>query len=211
MSAPDKLHYLRIPEGHGARAEAVRMTYVLSGRPYVDVLHPIPDAGAAVAGKNPFKQFPFVETPSGEHVYQTLAIMHHAAHGTPAWPSDPAQLTKALSVAVGGYDLYQAFAGFSADDANAKKKFEERSVPKYLGALGEIYSKRPFAAGETPCFADCIAREAIAWVVRRNPTAKAFFEGNASLVAFQKRFDEYPVMKAFLERQAAARRVDDSV
>src|SRR5262249_16629950 len=103
----DKLHYLRIPGGHGARAEMVRMVYVLAARPYVDVLWARADAARAVTGNNPFNQFPFVETADGRHVYQAIAIMHHAAHGTSAWPSDPARLTDALSVAIGAYDLYQ--------------------------------------------------------------------------------------------------------
>src|SRR5690242_10681182 len=96
-TAPDKIHYLRIPQGFGARAEAVRMVYVLAGKPYVDVHHTFAEAAPAVTGKNPFKQYPFVETASGEFLYQSLAIMHHAAHGTPAWPSDPAKLTRALA------------------------------------------------------------------------------------------------------------------
>src|SRR5262249_10406934 len=112
----DKLHYPRIPKGQGARAEMVRLVYVLAGKPYVDVLWPRAELPQAVAGKNPFLQFPFVETPDGRIIYQAIAIMHHAAHGTPAWPSDPDRLTDALAVAIGGYDLYQAFAGFTADD-----------------------------------------------------------------------------------------------
>src|SRR5258706_8263229 len=142
----DKLHYLRIPKGHGARAEMVRLVYVLAGKPYIDVFTTFAEAGKTVAGKNPFKQFPFVETANGRHIYQALAIMHHVAHGTPAWPSDPDRLTDALAVAMGGYDLYQAFGGFSADDAVAKKKFEERRAPQYMGGLDEIYATRSFAA-----------------------------------------------------------------
>src|SRR5260221_14065890 len=144
----DKIHYLRIPQGLGARAEMVRMAYVLAGKPYIDVFHARAEASQAVTGNNPFKQFPFVETPNGTRLYQTIAIMHHAAHGTPAWPSDPDRLTDALAVAMGGYDLYQAFGGFAADDMVAKKRFEERRAPQYFGALDEIYSKRLFAAGE---------------------------------------------------------------
>src|SRR5262249_46401844 len=128
----DKIHYLRIPKAMGGRAESVRMTYVLAGKPYEDVLWPNAEARQAVAGKNPFKQFPFVETPSGAYIYESLAIMHHAAHGTSAWPSDPGRLTEALAVAMGGYDLYQAFAGFSANDVAAKKRFEERRAPQYM-------------------------------------------------------------------------------
>src|SRR5580765_7505275 len=116
----DKLHYVRIPKGQGARAEQLRLVYVLAGKPYEDVLHTFAEAGPAVTGKNPFKQFPFIETPSGQRVYQTLAIMHHVAHGTPAWPSDPKALTDALAVAMGGYDLYQWFGSFAADDLPAK-------------------------------------------------------------------------------------------
>src|SRR5260221_6894574 len=81
----DKVHYLRIPKGHGARAEMVRLVYVLAGKPYIDVFTTFAEAGKTVAGKNPFKQFPFVETSNGRHIYQALAIMHHVAHGTPAW------------------------------------------------------------------------------------------------------------------------------
>src|SRR5258705_9356579 len=94
----DKVHYIRIPKGQGAGAEMVRLVYVLADRPYVDVLWPRAEAAQAVAGKNPFLQFPFVETPNGNIVYQTMAIMHHAAQGTPAWPSDPTRLTDALAV-----------------------------------------------------------------------------------------------------------------
>jgi glutathione S-transferase len=208
---PDKIHYLRIPDGLGARAEMVRMTYVLAGRPYTDVLGTFADAAAKVVGKNPFKQFPFVETASGQVVYQTLAIMHHAAHGTPAWPSDPDALTRALTVAMGAYDLYQAFGGFVADDAVAKKKFEEKRGPQYLGALGEIYGKTKFAAGDAPTFADCIAHEAISWVVRRNAVCKAIVESSPALVQFVDRFRSVPAIHAFMERQAAARVVDPSV
>jgi glutathione S-transferase len=208
---PDKLHYLRIPNALGARAEAVRLVYVLAERPYVDVLSAFADAQATVAGKNPFKQFPFVETASGQVIYQSLAIMHHAANGTSAWPSDPATLTRALMVAMGGYDLYQAFAGFSADDLAAKKKFEEKRAPQLLGGLGEIYAKTKFAAGDTPTFADCIAHEAIAWVVRRNEVCRTFFEASPALVEFRDRFTQIPAIRAFMARQAAARSSDPSV
>jgi glutathione S-transferase len=208
---PDKLHYVRIPNGKGARAEMVRMTYVLAGRPYEDVLTSFADAAKAVGGKNPYKQFPFIETASGEIVYQTLAIMHHVAHGTSAWPSDPEALTRALMVAMGAYDLYQAFGGFTADDAVAKKKFEERRAPQYLGALGEIYAKTKFAAGDAPTFADCIAHEAVAWVVRRNDVCKALFEANKPLVDFVARFTALPAIHSFMERQAKARETDNTV
>jgi glutathione S-transferase len=212
MSAnPDKLHYLRIPDGHGGRAEMVRMTYVLAGRPYEDVFHAFSDLATAVAGKNPFKQYPFVETASGDIIYQTLAIMHHAAHGTLAWPSDPAALTRALATAMGGYDLYQAFGGFAADDVVARQRFEQKRAPQLIGALGEIYRDRPFGAGATVTFADCIVRSTLGWLVRRNPVSKALIEGNPSLVAFMQRFDEIPAIHAFLERQAEARRLDNTV
>lgn len=209
MTQPDKLHYLRIPNGQGARAEAVRMVYVLADRPYVDVFHTFEDAAAAVAGKNPYLQFPFVETPSGEIVYQTIAIMHHAAKGTPAWPTD--DLTKALMVALGAYDLYQAFAGFSSTDLEAKKRFEDKRAPKLFGGLDAIYATTPFAVGDAPCFADCLAREAVAWTVRRNDACRGLLEQKKSLTAFLKRFDDTPAIRAFLERQKAARAVDNSV
>src|SRR5262245_49598609 len=141
----DKLHYVRLPNAQGGRAEMVRMCYVLSGRPYIDVLHAMEDAPDAVSGKNPFRQFPFVETPDGEVVYQTLAIMYHAAQGTSAWPAEPAALTRALSVAMGGYDLYQAFGAFAADDTAGRSKFEHKQAPKLFGALAEIYADREFA------------------------------------------------------------------
>src|SRR5260221_13957171 len=121
----DKIHYIRIPKGVGGRAEMVRMAYVLAGKPYVDVFWARGEASQAVGGKNPFKQFPFVETPTGAHIYQTLAIMHHASQGTPAWPSDPARLTEALSVAPGGYDPYPAFGGVAAADPRGQKGVRE--------------------------------------------------------------------------------------
>lgn len=207
----DRLHYLRIPGAVGGRAEMVRMTYVLAGRPYVDVLHPPAQAAVAVTGKNPFKQFPFVETPTGQVVFQTLAIMHHAAHGTPAWPSEPARLTQALALAMGAYDLYQAFGGFPASDAVAKEKFEQKKAPQFFGALGELYGKTPFAAGETPCFADCLAYEALTWCARRNDVARALLEASPALVAFRRRFEELPPIRAFLARQAEARAQDNAV
>src|SRR5687767_1493512 len=120
-TSADKLHYIRIPNAHGGRAEMVRLVYVLAQRPYVDVLCTFEQAPRSAVTKNPFKQFPVVETPSGAYIHQTLAIMHHAAHGTPAWPSDPERLTDAIAVGMGGYDLYQWFGGFSADDLAAKK------------------------------------------------------------------------------------------
>jgi glutathione S-transferase len=207
----DKIHYLRIPKGMGGRAESVRMTYVLAGKPYEDVLAPSAEARQAVAGKNPFKQFPFVETPSGACIDQSLAIMHHAAHGTSAWPGDPGRLTEALAVAMGGYDLYQAFAGFAANDAAAKKRFEEKRAPQYMGGLGEIYAGRSFAAGDVPTFADAIAHEAIAWCVRRNDVSRQLFESTPALVAFTARFRSIPAIHDFMARQAAARERDDSV
>ena len=209
--APDKLHYVKIPKAEGGRAEMVRMTYVLADAPYLDVFWTFDQAGAAVSGKNPFKQFPFVETPSGQHIYQTLAIMHHAAHGTPAWPSDPDSLTRALAVALGGYDLYQAFGGFAADDLVAKQKFEQRRAPQYFAALDEIYSVRSFASGTAPTFADCVVREAVGWCVRRNDLCRALLVDKPHLAAFLERFDALPPIAAFRTRQAAARASDDSV
>jgi glutathione S-transferase len=211
QTSADKIHYVRISKAQGARAEMVRMLYVLAGKPYVDVLWGRGESAQAVAGNNPFKQFPFVETSSGKRIYQSLAIMHHAGHGTSAWPSDPDRLTDALAVAIGGYDLYQAFAGFTADDLVAKKKFEEKRVPQYMGGLAEIYAARPFAAGETPTFADCIAHEAVAWCVRRNEASRALFEATPPLVAFVDRFRAIPAIRDFMARQAAARERDDTV
>ena len=208
---PDKLHYVKIPKAQGGRAEMVRMTYVLAGAPYVDVLSTFDEARGVMSGKNPFNQFPFVETPSGKYIYQTLAIMHHAAHGTPAWPSDPEALTRALSVALGAYDLYQAFGGFPADDLGAKKKFEERKAPQFFGALDEIYSGRSFATGTTPTFADCLVREAVGWCVRRNDVCRALLADKPHLSAFVERFDALPPIAEFRTRQAAARAADDSV
>src|SRR5687767_4570830 len=184
----DKIHYLRIPKAHGGRAEMVRLVYVLARKPYVDVLCSFDEVPRSAVTKNPFKQFPVIETPSGAYIYQAIAIMHHVAHGTPAWPSDPSRLTDALAVAIGGYDLYQWFGGFPADDLVAKKKFEEKRAPQLMGGLGEIYASRPFAAGDVPTFADCVAEEAMAWCVRRNDVCRQIFEGNASLVAFHRRF-----------------------
>lgn len=209
--APDKLHYLKIPNAQGGRAEAVRMVYVLADKPYVDVLAGMDQARAAVSGRNPYNQFPFVETPAGEIIYQSLAIMHHAAHDTPAWPAQPDALTRALSVAMGGYDLYQAFGAFSADDLAAKKKFEERRLPQYFGALDEIYGGREFAAGASVTFADCIVREAVAWCVRRNDAARALIETKPALAAFMQRFEALPVIAEFMAKQAAARAVDNAV
>ena len=207
----DKIHYIRIPKALGGRAEMVRLAYVLAGKPYEDVLFTFDEAPKSGAAKNPFKQFPVVETPSGGVLYQAIAIMHHAAHGTPAWPSDPARLTDALAVAMGAYDLYQAFGGFAADDLVAKKKFEEKRAPQYFTALGEIYGSRSFAAGDVPTFADCISEEAIAWCVRRNDVCRRLFETNPHLVGFHARFDAIPSIRAFRTRQAAARANDDSV
>jgi glutathione S-transferase len=207
----DKIVYVKIPNGHGGRAEMVRMVYALAGKPYEDVFTTFEEARATVEGKNPFLQFPFVETPGGDVLYQTLAIMHHAAHGTSAWPSDPDQLTRALSVALGAYDLYQAFGAFPANDAAAKQKFEERRLPQFFRALDEIYASRDFAVGSTPTFADCIAREAVGWCVRSNDAAKALLPEKAGLVAFQKRFEAVPAIKAFLEKQAAARAQDNAL
>jgi glutathione S-transferase len=207
----DKIHYLRIPQALGGRAEMVRLVYVLSGRPYVDVFHARSEAAQAVTGNNPFKQFPFVETSSGARIYQTIAIMHHAAHGTSAWPSDPNRLTDALAVAMGGYDLYQAFGGFAADDAVAKKRFEERRAPQLFGALDEIYATRAFAAGDVPTFADAIVHESVAWCVRRNEVCRNLLETKAALGALLTRFTAVPAIRDFRARQTAARLNDDSV
>lgn len=68
MTQPDRIHYVRIPKGQGGRAEMTRMTYVLAGKPYVDVFWSFQDAREAVTGKNPFKQFPFVETSNGKTI-----------------------------------------------------------------------------------------------------------------------------------------------
>jgi glutathione S-transferase len=211
MSQPDKLHYVRIPKGIGGRAEMVRMVYVLAAKPYEDVFHTFQEAGQATAGRSPFRQFPFVETPSGDIIYQVIAIMHHAAHGTPAWPGDPAKLTTALSVAMGGYDLYQHFGGFAADDPAAKKKFEERRAPQFFTGLGDIYGTRKFAVGEVSTFADAIVHEAVAWCVRRNEACRALYDASPSLKAFSDRFESIPGIRDFMARQAAARQKDDSV
>ncbi|HMI83579.1 MAG TPA: glutathione S-transferase family protein, partial [Polyangiaceae bacterium] len=163
------------------------------------------------AKENPFKQLPVVETPSGTHIYQTLAIMHHAAHGSSAWPSDPHRLTEALAAAMGGYDLYQAFGAFRAEDLAAKKKFEEKQAPQFFNGLAQIYASRAFATGDIPSFADCMVEEALAWCVRRNDVSRRLFETNAALVAFHARFDAIPSVRAFRSRQAAAREKDDAV
>jgi len=206
----DELHYVRISGAQGGRAEMVRLCFVLAGKPWKDVLHPREEFATA-GQRNPYKQFPYLVTASGELVPQSMAIMHHAAHGTAAWPSDPLALTRALVVAQGAYDLYQAFGGFAADDLVAKKRFEERRAPQYMAALASIYADRPDAACETPSFADCNAREGIGWGGRRNDVAKGLFEGHPSLVAFKARFEAIPAIAAFIARQAAARAADDSV
>lgn len=207
----DKLHYIKIPNGEGGRAEGVRLLYVLAGKPWEDVYATFDTARSVVTGKNPFLQYPFVETPSGELVYQTLAIMHHAGHGTSAWPSEPSELTRALSVAQGGYDLYQAFGGFAATDAEAKKKFEERRLPQYFGALDEIYATRDFASGKTPTFADCFVHEAVAWCARRNDVAKAMLADKKSLATFIERFRAIPAVAAFMAKQAERRKSDSAL
>lgn len=206
----DELHYVRIPNGFGGRAEMVRLCFALAGRPWTDVLHSFEDARAA-GQRNPYRQFPFLVTEGGETIAQTMAIMHHGAHGTPAWPSEPSALTRALVVAQGAYDLYQAFGGFAADDQVAKKKFEEKRAPQYFGALAQIYAARPFAAGEAPSFADCIAREAIGWCVRRNDVCKGLLESSAPLSSFVERFDAIPAIAAFQAKQRAAREVDPTL
>jgi glutathione S-transferase len=211
QASVDKIHYIRIPNALGGRAEMVRLVYVLAQKPYVDVLCTFEEAPRSAVVKNPFKQFPVVETPSGAYIYQALAIMHHVAHGTPVWPSDPSRLTDAFAVAMGGYDLYQWFGGFAADDLVAKKKFEEKRAPQFFGGLAEIYASRPFAAGTEPTFADCIVEEAIAWCVRRNEACRRLFEASPALVEFHRRFDAIADIRAFRARQAAARQKDDTV
>lgn len=209
--AVDKLHYVRIPGGHGARAEGVRLAYVIAGRPWTDVLYSFAEVRTAAAGKTPFNQMPFVETASGEIIYQSLAIMQHAGQGTRAWPSDPHKLTLALEVGLAGYDLYQWFGGFAADDLPAKKRFEERRAPQFFGGLGKIYGERAFAAGDEPSFADAYTYEATGWCARRNDVCRDLLAGNEALRAFRSRFEAIPEVGAFLERQRAARAVDDSV
>lgn len=54
MSPSDRLHYVRIPNGFGGRAEQVRMAYALAGKPYVDV--PCTFAEAAAIGAPQFSQ-----------------------------------------------------------------------------------------------------------------------------------------------------------
>jgi glutathione S-transferase len=80
-----------------------------------------------------------------------------------------------------------------------------------MGGLGRIYAARPFAAGEVPSFADCIAHEAIAWCVRRNEASRAIFEATPALTAFVDRFRALPAVRDFRARQAAAREKDDAV
>jgi len=186
------------------------MAYVLANKPYVDVLHSFAEAGPAATGKNPFKQFPFVEAASGGVIFQTLAIMQHVGQGTSVWPTGPS-LTRALEVGMAAYDLYQHFGAFAADDAAAKAKFEQRRVPQFFTGLDEIYGARPFAAGETPTFADCMVYEAIAWCVRRNDVCRQALEEKSSLTAFMKRFSEIPAIAAFMARQAAARASDNTL
>jgi glutathione S-transferase len=189
----------------------VRLTYVVAGKPWTDVLHPFAELPAAVRGKNPFKQLPYVETAEGDIVWQTLAIMHHVGRGTSAWPSDPRALTEALAVGMGGYDLYQWFGGFAADDAPAKKRFEGRRAPQFFNGLGEIYGQRRFATGEVPTFADCIVYEAVGWCARRNDVCRELLAATPALSDFMARFAAVPELAAFMARQAAAREVDDSV
>ena len=211
MTTPDRLHYVRIPNGQGGRAEQVRLAYVLAGKPYVDVFHTFAEAAGAVTGRNPFKQFPFVEAASGATIFQSLAIMHHVGHGTAVWPSESTALTRALEVGMAGYDLYQWFGSFAAEDAAAKKKFEDKRAPQFFGGLGEVYAKTPFAAGDTACFADCLVHEAMAWCVRRNEVCRGLFEASPALVAFRDRFDKIPAIAAFRARQTTARATDNTV
>lgn len=211
MSAPDRLHYVRVPEGKGGRAEQVRMAYALAGKPYVDVLCTFAEAPDAVAGKNPFRQFPFVETADGTIVYQTLAILHHVGRGTPVWPDDPVALTRALEVGIAAYDLYQWFGSFPADDAAAKQKFELRRAPQFFRGLAEVYGQRSFAAGDTATFADCLVHESLAWCVRRNDVCRELYRGSAALTAFMSRFESLPPIAELMSRQAAARQADNTI
>jgi glutathione S-transferase len=211
MGAPDRLHYVRIPDGRGGRAEQVRMAYALAGKPYVDVLCAFVEAPDVVIGKNPFRQFPFIVTADGAVVYQTLAIMHHVGRGTPVWPDDPTALTHALEVGVAGYDLYQWFGSFAAEDTAAKQKFELRRAPQFFRGLSEIYGQRAFAAGDDASFADCLVHEAIAWCVRRNDVCRELYRGSAALTAFMSRFESLPPIAELMARQAAARQADGSV
>jgi len=212
MSKPDKLHYVRLPKALGGRAEMTRLAYVLAGKPYVDVHWSFSEVSEALeGGKNPFNQLPIVETADGKFLYQTLAIMQHAGQGTPVWPSDPEALNRALAVGMGGYDLYQWFGSFAADDEVAKKKFETRRAPQFFKGLNAIYEGRKFAAGDEPSFADCMVREAVYWCVRRNEACKELYDGTPHLRAFVERFDALPAVKEFLAKQAAARAVDDSL
>lgn len=186
------------------------MAYALADKPYADVLHSFADAASAVTGKNPFKQFPFVET-SGGVIYQTLAIMHHVGRGTPVWPDDAGALTRALEVGMAAYDLYQHFGGFPADDAAAKKKFEERRAPQFFAGLGEVYAQQPFAAGEAPSFADCMTHAAVLWCSRRNDVCRGLLQSTPALGEFMTRFEAVPAIHAFMARQAEARAKDNSV
>jgi glutathione S-transferase len=207
----DVIHYVRLPGGMGGRAEMVRMTYVLAGRPYKDELSDFGSARAAVEGKNPFLQFPYVITTDGRAIYQALAIMHHAAHGTRAWPSEPDVLTDALSVAMASYDLYQHFGGFAATDEAAKKRFEERRAPQFFGGLDHVYAGRAFAVGSVPTFADCLAHQAVAWCVRKNDACRGLLAEKKNLAAFMARFEAHAPIAAFMEKQRQARAADDSV
>lgn len=206
----DRLHYVRLPNAQGGRAEMVRLCYVLAGRRFENVFWDLSEARERAAQHNPFKQFPFIETADGRTLYQTLAIMHHASEGTSMWPSGPA-LTRALAVAMGAYDLYQAFGGFLATDLAAKQKFEEKQAPKYFVGLEGMYAESAFATGEGPSFADCIAHEAIDWCVRRNEASRALFEQSSALKAFVERFRALPAVQEFRAAQAAARQVDNTV
>jgi glutathione S-transferase len=80
-----------------------------------------------------------------------------------------------------------------------------------MGGLGQIYGARPFAAGDAPSFADCIAHEAVSWCVRRNEASRAIFESSPALTAFVERFRALPAVREFMARQAAAREKDDAV
>jgi hypothetical protein len=56
-----------------------------------------------------------------------------------------------------------------------------------------------------------MVHEGVAWVVRRNDVCRGLLESNKALAAFQDRFESIPAVREFMQRQAAARQVDDSV
>jgi len=145
----DKIHYLRIPQGLGARAEMVRMAYVLAGKPYVDVFHARAEASQAVTGNNPFKQFPFVETPNGTRLYQT-----HRHHGTTRRTGR--RPGRGIPIADrrarrgdGRPTISTRRSAGSQPTTRSRKSGSKKGAPRsYFGALDEIYSKRLFAAAK---------------------------------------------------------------